>query len=163
VIEDRDQLGLLPALVAGAAQRLAVHGQHRPVLATRSRVVSRRPPAGIAASQDPPGQGTLQRGRIDRREHSPERGRVRRRTADGHRLLGAAGPLSDRRVRAGAGQHGADREQQHRLQTVTTAAGLARIGDRRQGLQQADRLGYLQPLGRQAGLGDRVEQDGRGR
>jgi hypothetical protein len=119
-------------------------------------------PPDRAAAQDPSGQGA-QRGRIDRREHSPEGGRVRRRPHHGHRLLGAAGPLRDRRVRAGAGQHGADREQQDRLQTVTAAPGPARISDRGQGLQQADRLGRVQRLRRQAGLADRVEQDGRGR
>jgi hypothetical protein len=163
VVEDRDQLGLPPALVAGAAQRLAVHGQHRPVLITRAHIVPGRPPAGIAASHDPPGQGTLQRGRIDRREHPSERGRMRRRTDHGHRLLRAAGPLGDRRIRARAGQHGADREQQDRLQTVTTTPGTARIRDGGQSLQQTDRLGRIQPLGRQAGLGDRAKRDGRGR
>jgi hypothetical protein len=105
----------------------------------------------------------LQRGRVDHGEHPAERGRVRRRPADGQRLLGAAGPLGDRRVRTGTGQHRTDRQQQDRLQTVTTAPRLARIRNRRQGLQQADRLGHLQRTGRQAGLGDRIEQDGWGR
>jgi hypothetical protein len=72
--------------------------------------------------------------------------------------------LGDRGIRAGdAGQHAADREQQHRSQTVTATPRLARIRNGRQGLQQADRLGRIQPTGRQTGLGDRVEQDGRGR
>ena len=90
-------------------------------------------PPALAAGQDPAGQGVLQRGRIDRGEHPAERGGMRRRTDHGDRLLGVRGPLGDRRVRAGAGQHGADREQQHRLQTVTTAAGLTRIRDLSQG------------------------------
>jgi hypothetical protein len=121
------------------------------------------PPAGLAAGQNPAGQGALQRGRVDRGQHPAERGRVRRGPAHGHRLLGAAGPLRDRRVRAGAGQHRADREQQDRLQTVTTTAGVARVGDGGQGLQQGDRLGRVQPTGRQAGGGDRVEHNGWGR
>ena len=78
-------------------------------------------------------------------------------------LLGVRGPLRDRRVRAGAGQHGTDREQQNRLQTVTTAPRLTRVRNRRQGREQADRLGRTQRLGWQAGLGDSVEQGGRGR
>jgi hypothetical protein len=110
VIEDRDQLGLPTVAPAGAAQRLAVDGQHRPVLATRSRVALQEPP-DLAAGQDPAGQGVLQRGRIDRCEHSAERGGMWRRTDHGDRLLGVRSPLGDRRVRAGAGQHGADREQ----------------------------------------------------
>jgi hypothetical protein len=91
-------------------------------------------PPALAAGQDPAGQGVLQRGRIDRRQHSAERGRMRRRTDHGHRLLGVRGPLGDRRVRTGAGQHGADREEQHRLQTVTAAAGLTWIRDASQGV-----------------------------
>jgi hypothetical protein len=74
----------------------------------------------------------------------------RRRTDHGHRLLGVHGPLGDRRARASAGQHGADREQQHRSQTVTTAAGLARIRNTSRGLQQAGRLGHIQRTERQA-------------
>jgi hypothetical protein len=112
VVEHGDQLGSLTVLVAGAAQRLTVDGQHGSVLAAGSRVVGVLPPAALAAIQDPAGQGALQRSRVDRGEHPAERGRVRRRPAHGHRLLGAAGPLGDRRIRAGAGQHGADREQQ---------------------------------------------------
>jgi hypothetical protein len=46
---------------------------------------------------------------------------------------------------------------------VTTTAGIARIGNRRQDLQQADRLSGIQPTRCQAGAADRVEQDGRGR
>jgi hypothetical protein len=90
VVEDRDQLGLLPVLAAGTTQGLAVHGQHGPILATGSRAACSRPPAKMAASQDPAGQRLPQRGRIDRGEHAPERGRMRRRTADSHRLFGAA-------------------------------------------------------------------------
>jgi hypothetical protein len=105
----------------------------------------------------------LQRGRIDRGEHAPERGRMRRRTADSHRLFGAAGPLGDGGIRAGTGQHRADREQQYRLQTVTAPSGPAGIRNGRQGLQQADRLGHIQRLGWQAGGGDRVHDGGRGR
>jgi hypothetical protein len=101
-----------------------------------------------AAGQDPAGQRALQGDRVDRREHPAERGRMRRRPADGHHLLRAARPLRDRRVGAGAGQHRADREQQDRLQTVTAAAGLTRIRNGRQGLQQADRLGHGQRTGR---------------
>ena len=135
VVEDRDQLGLFPVLVAGAAQRLAVHGQHCAVLTTASCGVGRLPPAVSAAGYDPAGQGALHCDRVDRGQHPAERGRVRCRPADGHPLLSAASPLGDRRIRAGTGQHGADRQQQDRLQTVTTASGLARIGDRSQGLQ----------------------------
>ena len=163
VVERRHQLHPLALVIVRPAQGLAVHGQHGAVLATRLRVVPQRPPAGSAASQHPPGQGALQRGRIDRRKYSPERGRMRRRTAHGYRLLGAAGPLRDGRVRTGAGQHGADREQQDRLQTVTAAAGPARIRDGSQRLQQADRLGRIQPPRCQAGLGDCVDHDGWGR
>jgi hypothetical protein len=61
VVEDRDQLGLLPVLAAGTTQGLAVHGQHGPILATGSRAACSRPPAKMAASQDPAGQRLLQR------------------------------------------------------------------------------------------------------
>ena len=148
VIEDRDQLGLSTVAVAGAAQSLAVDGQHRTDLTARPNMLGALSLPGLAAGQDPAGQRPLQRGGIDRGQHPAERGRMRRRPADAHRLLGVRGPLGDRRVRAGAGQHGTDREQQNRLQTVTTPPRLARVRNRRQGLEQADRLGRTQRLGR---------------
>jgi hypothetical protein len=57
VVEDGEQLGLIPALVAGATQRLTVHSQHRPVLAAGSPAVGVLPPAALPAGQDQPVRG----------------------------------------------------------------------------------------------------------
>jgi hypothetical protein len=163
VIEDRDQLGLSTVAVTGAAQGLAVDGQHWTDLTARPNMLGALLLPGLAAGQEPAGQRPLQRGGIDRGQDAAERGRMRRRPAGAHRLLGVRGPLGDRRVRAGAGQHGTDREQQDRLQTVTAPSGPSGIENGRQGLQQADRLGRIQRPGRRAGCGDRVHNGGRGR
>jgi len=131
-----------------------------PALTARPRVRSALPAPGLTTGPDPAGQGQLQGGRVDRGQHPAERGRVRRHPAHRHRLIGAAGPVGDPGVRAGAGQHRPDREQQDRLQTATATPGLARIRDRGQGVQQTDRIDRVQRAGRQTSLGDDVEQGG---
>jgi hypothetical protein len=45
---------------------------------------------------------------------------------------------------------------------VTAAAGLTRIRNGRQGSQKTDRLGHGQRIALQAGVGDRIDQDGWG-
>jgi hypothetical protein len=83
--------------------------------------------------------------------------------ADGDRCVSVLGPLRDRSVGAGTGQHRADGEEEDRLQTVTAPASLPWIRNSRQRLQQRDRLDQTQRLGWHASLCDGIEQDGRGR
>src|SRR4051794_39495167 len=49
-------------------------------------------------------------------------------------------PITDRGERAGTGQHRADRDQQNRLQAVTTPTAPARIRNLHQLAQQSDPL-----------------------
>jgi hypothetical protein len=78
---------------------------------------------------------------VDRDRPPPRRlGRVRR-------------PLPDRDQRSGAGQHGGDRDGQHRGQRMPAAASLSGVGDLGEVLEQAaasvrsQRNRSIQPLG----------------
>jgi len=147
----------LPAIAApGAAQSLAVDGQHRAVLGGRAGDLVR----ALATGEHPAGQRRLQRRGIQSAQQPPDGARVRRRPADGHRVIGDRGPVGDRGVGAGSGQHRSQRQQQHRLQTVTAAPPVARVGHRAEGLHQRDRLSGRQLSSRQLGIGCGA-QDGR--
>jgi hypothetical protein len=63
-----------------------------------------------------------------------------------------AGPLADRGQGSGAGQHGGDRDGQHRAQRVPSATPVAGVGDLGEAVEQAAALvgrkrgGRSQPL-----------------
>jgi hypothetical protein len=144
MIEDRHQLDLPAVIVAGTAQGLAVERHHHPVLLTRSQTTGLTRWARPLTGEQPAGQDPLQRTRVDRAQHPTERRGMRSRPAHADGLVGPSGPLGDRRPGPSAGQHRPQGKEQHRLQAVTTTAGPARIGHRRQRLQQRDRLARVQ-------------------
>jgi hypothetical protein len=154
MVVDADQLGL-PAI---AAQGLAVDGQHRTALGDRAAAGGLL--RGLAAGEHPAGQRRFHRRGIQPAQQPPDRARVRRRSADGHRMVGDCGPVGDRRVGAGSGEHRFQRQQQHRLQAVTAAPPVPRVGHRAEGLHQRDRLAGRQLSRRQLGVGGSA-QDGR--
>jgi hypothetical protein len=162
VVIDAEHLGLCARGGTGAAQRLAVGGQHHSTLGGRAtgRVSLRE--GGGAAAEHPAGQRRLQRRRIQSAQQPAEGTGVRRVGAHAHLVFAGHGPVGDRRVRPGAGHDRAQGQQEDRLQAVTTSPPLARIGHRGQRLQQADRLGGRQRPGRHLGGGESTEQDGRG-
>jgi hypothetical protein len=66
-----------------------------------------------------------------------------------------SGPLADRGQGPGAGQHGGDRDGQHRAQRVLSAAPVAGVGDLGEVLEQAAALVGRQRRGRSRPLGSR--------
>jgi hypothetical protein len=102
--------------------------------------------------QHPAGEHLLQRVDVDRAQHAAERGCVRRRPAQRDRMVGVGGPVGDRGVGAGAGQHSVHGQQQDRLQAVPASSAPTRIGHPLQRRQQLDRVGHGQPVGGQIGV-----------
>jgi hypothetical protein len=84
----------------------------------------------------------------------------RRAAAHPDRRSGQDSPVGDRGIGAGSGQHRGDRDQQDRLQAVTTNAAPTRVGHRQEGLQQPDRLRRRQRFGGHVGPGDRGDERG---
>ena len=114
---------------AGSPQRPAVHGDP-PAVACRWADAGLGPPAepivervGVQTLQGPPERGLT-------RHHltGPELGQGR--------CVGVGGPLRDRHVRTGTGQHRAHRQPQHRRQPVPDPTALTRVSDPGQHRQQ---------------------------
>jgi hypothetical protein len=117
----------------------------------------------VAAGQRPSGHSRLARHRVHGHQHSPDRGGVRQIATHAQGRSMDRRPITDRGERAGTGQHRADRDQQNRLQAVTTPTAPARIRNLHQLAQQSDRLPGGQALGGQPGLADSSHEWGRGR
>ena len=128
VCQRRDQVRGLPGLVLGAADGLAVDGDHQPA-------------AGPYRPGPQPGaEDLVQPVRADQGERAPERGLLRRaagRAQPGqHVRPGVGGPLPDRGERPRPRDHRRDPHGQQPRQRMPPSALLARVRDLGQEIEQ---------------------------
>ena len=128
VRQRRDQVRGLPFLVPGAADGLAVDGDHQAAAGPHGPGVQ------------PGAENPVEHIRVDQGERAPERGLLRRaahRAQHGKRLRpGIGGPLPDRGERLRPRDHGRDPDGQQPGQRMPAAASLAGPGP-----AQGDRAG----------------------
>ena len=162
VVHHRQQVHLRPAVVAGAAQGLAVDRDRPP----RRPGCRWRPGGrcrGLLVGQ-PSADRAVERVGVDAAQHAAHGGltwwppgagpRVMAHPQRGQHLAGrVAGPLADRGQGPRAGQHRAHRHGQHRDQCVPSAPPVAWVGDLGEVVEQVmalvgcQRGGRSQPLG----------------
>jgi hypothetical protein len=135
VIEASQQVRRRAVAGAGAAHGLAVHRQHH---------LPARPLGGKPRAHPCP-DCAVQRRRVHRGQHPPDRHQVRDGPAKpqpgAQPRRGVSGPLGDRRVRPRSRQHRAHRNGQHRHQPIPAPARVPRVRDLPKRFQQPLRRG----------------------
>jgi hypothetical protein len=142
VVHHGQQVDLSVTVVAAAAQGLAVDCDRLP---------PRRPGHGWLLVGQPPADDQIQCVGVDAGQHAAHGGlawwppdpaqRVATDPERGQDRLGRVRcPFPDRGQGAGAGQHGGDRDGQHRAQGVPAAASLSGVGNRGEVVEQAAAL-----------------------
>jgi hypothetical protein len=165
VVHCREQVHLRPAVVAAAAQGLAVD-RDRPMWTAGWRW-----PAGWRGWRlacQPAADDTVQRVGVDASQHAAHGRLGWGREGAGQRVAAGPergqdragrirGPFADRGQRPGAGQHRGDRDAEHADQPVSSATPLSGVGEVGEGVEQAAAL-----VARQRGGCGRMNDGDRG-